>query len=75
MQQDGTWGGHIELQALSKVLNRKICVINDSQQITNIGNSNHDEFLTIHLAYDRTMLHYSSLRKSKEIRDNQERNE
>lgn len=37
MSKNGTWGGHAELEALSVVLKRQFCVINESQEKVIIG--------------------------------------
>ena len=63
MYQPGTWGGHMELEALSVILKRRFCIFHESQEIINIGNQTNQDSSPIYLAYDRSQLHYSSLRK------------
>lgn len=65
MSKDGTWGGHIELQALSRVLKRNISVYNDSKEHIVIEVSHPVDPNPICIAYDRSKLHYSSLKLSK----------
>ena len=61
MALDGTWGGHIELYALSLVLKRRFSVFNESQEIVKIEANNYPESEPLCLAYDRIKLHYSAL--------------
>ena len=63
MKNSGTWGGHLELQALSIVLGRNIHVYNDNMSCTVIGNNDLQGSSPIYIAYERAKLHYSGLKK------------
>ena len=72
MKDEGTWGGDHELEALSKVLKRQFVIYTDSFEIYSYG----DEFVAlqdpVRLAYDRSKLHYSSLRLRNEPNNEEE---
>jgi len=72
MENNNAWGGHYELVALSIVLNKRICIINESKDTTIIDASDNENSSTIYLAHDRTQMHYSSLRKIEQIQDKKE---
>jgi OTU domain-containing protein 6 len=65
VRDTGEWGGQIELQALAKVYQTKICVVQGGGQVTEIGDGEDDK--AIWLAYYRHGFglgeHYNSLRK------------
>ena len=61
MALDGTWGGHIEIFALSAVLKRKFIIFNESEEIVPIEAGTFPNNAPLHLAYDCIKLHYSSL--------------
>lgn len=69
MAQNGTWGGHMELQALSKVLNKCFCIYNDNFETIWIGRGGIGQ-IQIYLAYDRKRFHYSSLTRIPEKKEN-----
>ena len=62
MGKDGTWGGQVGLETLRRVLKRQFCVFTDSKDVYYIGNQILTQQDHITLAYDRSKLHYSSLR-------------
>ena len=62
MAQAGTWGGHIELEALSVVLNKTFWIFNENQDLTVIG-TKEEESARVYIAFDRTRFHYSSLKR------------
>ena len=70
MSKDGTWGGHIELQALSRVLMWNVSIYNDSKEYIVIEVSHTVAPNPICIAYNRSKPHYSSLNLFK--KDNEE---
>jgi len=68
MSQNGIWGGHVELVALSTVLNKTFYIVDDKKNSISISNCNLQPNSTsiLYLAYDTNALHYSSLRKNLE---------
>lgn len=76
MSKNAVWGGHIELLALSAALNRSIYVYNDKQECNIIKNqspSNSTSIPALHLAFDTTRFHYSSLRLSEKFNHDERR--
>jgi OTU domain-containing protein 6 len=65
VRDTGEWGGQIELMALSKAYNSKICVLQGDGTVTDIGEGPDEK--TMWLAYYRHNFglgeHYNSLRK------------
>jgi len=65
VRDTGEWGGQIELQALAKAYNLRICVVQGDGEVTEIGDG--DDAQKIWLAYYRHGFglgeHYNSLRQ------------
>ncbi|GJP41962.1 hypothetical protein CLOM_g1573 [Closterium sp. NIES-68] len=61
MRDDGTWGGHMELQAVSLLLKRNICIHQFQQPRWNIVNFDEASTPSIHLSYHDGD-HYNSVR-------------
>jgi OTU domain-containing protein 6 len=65
IRETGEWGGQIELQALAKAYNLRICVVQGDGKVTEIGDG--DDAQRIWLAYYRHGFglgeHYNSLRQ------------
>ncbi|CAI5509893.1 unnamed protein product, partial [Closterium sp. Naga37s-1] len=66
MREDGTWGGHMELQAVSLLLKRNICIHQLQQPRWNIVNFDDANTSTIHLSYHDGG-HYSSVRMEGDV--------
>lgn len=64
MSEDGTWGGHFELVALSSVLNLKFCLHMKDKEPSIIKSSEKDlkDVQVVHLAY-HVGEHYSPVRR------------
>jgi OTU domain-containing protein 6 len=67
VRDTGEWGGHVELMALAKAYDLKICVLNGDGSVLEIGDGDEDK--KIWLAYYKHGFglgeHYNSLRKEK----------
>jgi len=69
MSLDGSWGSHLEIQALSEALNLKVIIhIKDKDSII-IGPNSSEESKEIHLAFHPTQEHYDSVRCTDELSD------
>ena len=66
-QADGTWGGQLELQALSKVYKKHIIVVQGDSQEVQVGEEHKSEEPSVILTYHRHELslgeHYNSVQK------------
>ncbi|CAI5510635.1 unnamed protein product [Closterium sp. Naga37s-1] len=66
MREDGTWGGHMELQAVSLLLKRNACIHQLQQPRWNIVNFDDASTPTIHLSYHDGD-HYNSVRMEGDV--------
>jgi len=60
MSQDGEWGGHFEMFALSEALKIRICLFQETLNFITIGSFQENQSQTIYLAYNRSRRHYNS---------------
>ena len=63
-KKNGTWGGHMEIFALSSVLDRSFSIYNENQEIQVVKATESSQAMMLYLAYDRTKFHYSALIQS-----------
>jgi len=63
MEKNGTWGGHLELSALSESLNLTIQVYIKDQESITIEGSTKGGARVVRLAYHRAQEHYDSVRR------------
>jgi len=63
MSQNGTWGGHLEVYALSSVLDQCFGIYNENKELQIIKGKNSSDMNILYLAFERAKFHYSYLVK------------